>query len=319
MLEKLIHEAGIRRRQYLRPNTRLNIIRHFKLYLCFCMFFGLNTAPLTPTLLCAFIEFLANSYNCPATIRNIVSSVSTVYGWMGWSQAPFRSYLILQMLHALDRTLRYEPRVLYTVTVSDLALLVSSCSILGLNTVMFRAFLTILFYTMVRISSLIPQNSKYFDLTRHTSIADLERTSSGYIFKLKWAKNLQKNSEGFSLPLLFSSNPAVCPVVALDLDYSNYRQPLFQFRQNFTTAVALDIAQANLLLSQLLVANPMLSSKITFHGFRRGAVTSAFDSGSSVLDIGSFGGWKSSALLQYLGKKICQIESGQSTFKTHLN
>ena len=185
---------------------------------------------------------------------------------------------------------------------------------------MFRAFLTILFYTMVRISSLIPQNSKHFDLTRHTSIADLERTSSGYVFKLKWAKNLQKNSEGFSLPLLFSSNPAVCPVVALDhyllnLDYSNSRQPLFQFRQNSTTTVALDIAQANLLLNQLLVANQVLSSKITFHGFRRGAVTSAFDSGSSVLDIGSFGGWKSSALLQYLGKKSARLRVARALSK----
>ena len=210
--------ADARRVQHLRPGTRRNLRNQFRVFSSFCIFYRLNALALTPGLLCAYIEFLLHSFPCPGTVRNYVSAVSTLYAWLGLDMDIFRSCQVMQMWRAMNLTVHYSPKVKHSLSVSELQLLMKACVVLGSNTLIFRAFLSTLCLTMVRVSSLIPYSIGAFDSTRHVTMSDLFRTKSGLTLKIKWAKNVQSLSQGFSVPLQPHIEPDVCPILGLARD-----------------------------------------------------------------------------------------------------
>ena len=46
--------------------------------------------------------------------------------------------------------------------------------VLGRNTLMFKAFLSLLFFSMVRVSTFLPDSGCNFDHTRHLTFSDIE-------------------------------------------------------------------------------------------------------------------------------------------------
>ena len=74
------------------------------------MAFSLDDLNITPQLFCGFIEFLLDHYASPDTVKNVISSISTVFSWLGVSQFIFKSQPVKFMIKALDKTVRYFPK-----------------------------------------------------------------------------------------------------------------------------------------------------------------------------------------------------------------
>ena len=53
----LVKATKARRKLYLRPGTRNNIVNYMRTFLYFCFHYNLEDNPVTPALLCMFIEF----------------------------------------------------------------------------------------------------------------------------------------------------------------------------------------------------------------------------------------------------------------------
>ena len=311
-IQSLINKAGIRRKAYLRPGSRLNILRHFKIFLYFCAHYKLHDACLSADILCAFIEFLVPCYKSPATIKNVISSISTVFSWLERDRAAFRHVKLARMFRALDNTLRYFPRKPYVLTLIDLHLLSAGAGVLRENAVMFRCFMLLLFFTMVRISSLLPRSAGAFDPTSNLNLGDKAFTSEGLSVAIKWSKSHQSASSAFRLPIKYNACTDICPVRAVH-NYLRSRPggirpgPFFWYHSAGGVDLPLTITVANSLLRLVLHSEPRLSGRISFHTFRRGACTAAFSSGAPVSDLRLFGGWRSDSIFDYLHTEPARV------------
>ena len=224
--------ANRRRMKYLRPGSKKNLLVHIRSFLSFCIFYRKPDDSLDVNMLCAYVEFLLNSFSSPSTVRNYISSLATFQSWRGLSTEFFNSLQVSQLWRAIDLTVRHFPRQVHILSVAQFKVLLQHAALLGTNHRLFKAFLTLLFFSMVRVSTLIPYVSTKFDQSRHMCVNDLQRTDFGYLVNIKWAKNLQNPKSAYILPILKNSDTELCPVKALDsylatLDNSTVNKPLF--------------------------------------------------------------------------------------------
>ena len=131
------------------------------------------------------------SFGSPDTARNYVSGLSTFYSWIGRDLVAFRAPMVSQMLKAVQLTIRPPLKVQYVLDLATLKQLLFHAKILGANAAVFRALLTLLFFTMVRISTFLPQLETGFDFTRNLTKADVVLHTDFLLFRVKWAKNVQ--------------------------------------------------------------------------------------------------------------------------------
>ena len=304
--------AAARRANSLRPGTKKNLLNYFRVFLSFCLYYRLDPLALTPCTVCAYIEFLLNYFKCPGTVRNYISGVTTFYAWLGKDTGIFYNFQVNQMLRAMDLTLRYTPAEKHILTIPELHQLVQACKLLGCNCAMFRSFLSLLFFSMLRVSSLLPYVASSFDPTRHPLLNDVQFTQRGLRLRLKWAKNLQASKDALFVPIFKHTIQGICPVLALQTYFATLRgtlsdRPLFLVTTPKGSVTFLTISRANLWLRLLISNTALAGQKVGFHSFRRGACNSAFNKGAPISDIKVFGCWKSDAMLGYLHQAPAQL------------
>ena len=297
--------ADTRRMHHLRPGTRKNLLNQFRVFLSVCIFYRLNALALTPSLLCAYIEFLLHSYPCRGTVKNYVSALTTLYTWLGLDIAIFKNFQVKQMWRAIDLTVRYTPRMKHSLSVAELRCLMAACVVLGPSNLLFRAFLSILYFTMVRVSSLLPYTIGCFDVTRHVNMSDVVRTQTDLSIRIKWAKNSQNSPGGVLVPLQSHCDPAVCPILNLNsylhsCDSQNMFAPLFHHKSRGGSLVPFTVRLARQWLRLVQRHSVLAGTNLGFHAFRRGACDTAFARGAPIADIKIFGNWSSDAVLNYL-------------------
>lgn len=72
-------------------------------YLAFCLRLNLDPYRATYADLCAFIEYLAENYNCPATIRNKFSHIRMHLTLVGVVESEVSHPRVYRVLDACDR------------------------------------------------------------------------------------------------------------------------------------------------------------------------------------------------------------------------
>ena len=309
-LQVLLIKAGKRRTSYLRPNSKKNLITQFKAFLIFCKYYGVNDSCLSADLICAYVEFLLNSFACPATVKNYISGLSTFQLWRGLPITAFKSFKLDQMWRSIALNIRYIPRGIFVLTSSHVKMLVMHSQGLGENFWAFKALISILFFAMVRISSCIPALGQEFDHSRHITGGDIRPTEFGFAVYIKWAKNLQQAGKGYWIPILKNSDPLICPVTALR-EYISRRGVVASsgpfFRSVSHHLHTLRIPEAYEWLRTVVRNSPLAAKRITFYSFRKGSCTAAFQNGASLADIRFFGAWSSDAVLTYLKKYPARV------------
>ena len=161
---------------------------------------------------------------------------------------------------------------------------------------------------MTRISTFVPGSEYPFDSTRNLTVGDVQVTNFGLNIIIKWAKNVQQLSNAFVIPIYRCSNSVKCPVLAF-LDYMHFRgpgklnAPLYLVKKtNLAQHVPLTIYVANRWLRLVLNNSPLCAKQFSFHSFRRGACTTAFESAAPIEDNKYSGNWRSDSFLAYLSE-----------------
>ena len=166
-LAGLIRKSNKRRWHHLRPGSRINIFIHVRAYISFCSLFAVTDFPVFQPVLAAYIEFLLLSFRAPGSVKSYISGLATFHNWMGWDTSVFHSAQLKLTWKAIDLTVRHAPCCSFALDTADLAILMSSCSILGSKTLLVRSLLSLLYFSMVRISTFLPATHSAFDRTRH--------------------------------------------------------------------------------------------------------------------------------------------------------
>ena len=293
----------------MRPGTRANQDSHVLLYIAFSIYFRLRDFPTTPRVLQLFAEFLLRTFRAAKSVTNTLSSVKTFHRLLGLSVEAFGDYRMELYVRALRPTVRHvthqapplSPRVL-----QQLCVLARS---MGPNGATFAALLSVAFFSMARLSSLLPESHRDFDVSRLPTRGDVLFGNGVVSLRLKWGKNFQEASQGFWVPLCASALGAACPVrrlrelLALQ-PAAPVTSPLFIYRkgrrQDAQSARSFTKRLARLWLAEFLTALRLGDKGFTFHSFRRGACSLAFEGGADLQDIKALGGWKSAAVMDYV-------------------
>ena len=263
-----------------------------------------------PDTLVCFGEFLLRSFRASKSVLNALASVKRLHLDAGLHTGAFEAPELMRWRRALLLTNRHVPTGAPPFPVRLLRETCERVARLGQKGEVFAALLSVMFYAMVRVSSLLPASSQGFDSTRLPMVGDVVLRSDGTaLLRVKWAKNAQQASAGFTVPLLPVKGTAACPVAnlrrLLALQPAASRgQPLFAFPRvvgQGKSYKGFTISLARVWFATVLRAagHTVGSGGYSLHSLRRGACSLAFRNGAQEADLQALGGWRSGAVRCY--------------------
>ena len=305
-MSRLRRAAQRRRLAAFRPGTQGNRWSHALLYIAFCIYFRISDFPTALGVLFIYGEFLARSYTAARSVTNALSSLRTFHLIFGFSTASFDNFQFNLWRRALPLTLRTAPRPAPALPIMVLERLCSEAARWGERGQTFAALLSTAFFSLARLSSLVPAERGPVDASRVPLLSDLVVRSDRANLRLKWGKAAQEPGQEFWVPLLPVEGAQACPLALLRALAARAAgkplgAPLFSFSRNEGTPglVFFTLATARKFLAQLLQRIGFHNQGFTFHSLRRGGCTLAFSSGAELTDLQLLGGWRSRAIDAY--------------------
>ena len=274
-----------------------------RLFLAFTFHFALHDFPASPSNLILFAQFLARQFRSPASVINTVYALKTVHSRLGFSTAAFSHFQVRSFLKALQSSYRHFPVKKLPLSLPLLHRIVSVSSLPPSLAPLFLALLTLLFHTLLRLSSVLPASQNLFDPTRHLTLGDLFPYRGGFAVLVKWTKSRQLAHQAYVVPLGRVVGSSLCPVLALRKLVDSYassqpHQPLFSLPGSPFSPLSAPVARS--WLRQALAAADLDPTLYSFHSLRRGGAAAAHAAGHPLQDVQCQGGWASSAVLSYL-------------------
>ena len=300
---------GATRRQRLAfaKGTVANHAAHLKLFLSFVIYFGLPAFPASISTLRLFLEYLTLNYTSVKAVINVFSSLRFHHERLGYSIENFQNLQVRMAIRSLRFTMRTHPAPAQAFPRELLAPLARAAGVLGKWGPPFQALVVFAFFTFARLSSLVPVGAAKFDPTRWPTLGDLNTEGEGATLRLAYSKTQQQADGGFLVPMRASSF-SPCPVglaqgllrraTRLRLPLS---APLFAAWEEGASHSLISISQAAARghLKTCLRVLGLPPGAYSFHSFRRGGCSFAFEQGALESDLARHGGWRSEAIREY--------------------
>ena len=214
--DKLREAAARRVGQAFRPGTQANQRSHILLFLAFTLHFGLQAFPAAAKTLLCFGEFLLRTYRAPGSVKNVLASARGFHLLRGFSTLGCDDTRLALFKRALPLTVRHTPAPAPPVTLALLERLCEKALQCGKLGLVFATFLSVLFFSVARASSLLPGTGARLDKTRCPTWGDVRAGWEGLLLQLKWGKNRQSLAEAFWIPLGALRGSRACPVSNLE-------------------------------------------------------------------------------------------------------
>ena len=293
---------------------------HYKLFLAFCQHYHLQDLPAEVDTLILFLEFLLRSFRTHKAATNALASIKHLHNALGLSTSAFDEFRLKLTLRALPLTVRHVPRPAPPCTLPVLLTLTRTLDHLGPRGFIFKTLCLVAFYSLARLSSLLPPTHP-FDHTRYPTMEDVAPGEGGMILRIKFAKTVQDAKDSYSVPILLAQDPRVCPVRALRClralfhaapsSAPLFRWPVSESPRALAVAPALTAPTARRWLSFALGEAGLQPGAFTFHSFRRGGCTLAAERGASLHELQSLGHWRSDAVLSYFPAMPAQLRAAR--------
>ena len=173
----------------IRPHTKAQYIRQFRLFLAYAVSRGLfKFDHLTTVLL--FTEFLVANAISHKVILNYISALKFMFARYKWDLSTFQTSIFTQLLRGIKLSLPNHPAPKGTLDLSELRHIAYLCGYFDNSQVYKSAFL-LAFYAFLRISNVAPPFQRGFDPSKHLLREDVKVAYPGMHIRLKWAKNIQ--------------------------------------------------------------------------------------------------------------------------------
>ena len=304
--EILRKRAQVRQTQAFAPGTAANHTSHLRLFLSFTAFFDLQPFPASLPTLLTFVEFLAGAYSSPKAVTNVLASVRFFHERGGHAFDNFRHVQLRLATRSLPFTMRTHVRRAPPFPFPLLQPLSEAGAFFGPWALAFRALILFAFFTFARLGSLVPVGARGFDHSRFPTVGDLCLSGTGASLWIKYSKTRQGADGGFWVPLEGSVD-GPCPVRCAKELLVRARgknlpsaTPLFAaFLPSHAGGLSLSQSQARGFLAKALGFLGLPPNAFSFHSFRRGGCSLAFERGASEGDLALHGDWRSAAIRAY--------------------
>ena len=166
----------------------------------------------------------------------------------------------------------------------------------------------------------MPHSIKTFDVSRHLCRGDIFFSQTSATILIKWSKTIQNRQEIKTIVVPSLQNSPICPVQAVQKMLALYpghdNAPMFQIPGDSILIPLTDSKARKHLknLSLLLQITPTL----TFHMFRKGGTTWAFNHGVSIENIMQHGTWSSQAVWRYIKSVLTASSPVSRSLQHHL-
>ena len=166
----------------------------------------------------------------------------------------------------------------------------------------FSSLYLLAFFSFLRISNILPHSTTSFDKTRQLARGDVIIQSQGAVVLVKWSKTIQNRKDIATVSIPALGDSALCPITALrtmkEKIPASANDPLFLIpRLKGLVPLTDSVARKHLKdVCRLL----KIQNSVTFHDFRRGGASLAFQNGVSLEQIMKHGTWRSDAVWSYL-------------------
>ena len=304
-------EAAAARRtgNAFRPGTLANHRSHVLLYAAFALYFKLPDFPATAKSLVLFGEFLLRAFRAPKSVTNALASIRAFHLDGGLATGAFLTRQLSLFRRSLPITLRHVPARAPPLPFAVLEQLCGAARGRGEEGLVFATLLSVTFFAMVRLSSVVPASRSTYDFSRFPSFADIEAGTDGVRLRIKWGKCQQASGHDYMVPLRPLAASPACPVALLSrLTFSATgipaSTPLFSLPRRvrgtargtrfFTTG------GARRWLASVLRQVGAQGCGYTFHSLRRGACSRAYERGAHLADLQFMGGWKGNSVELYV-------------------
>ena len=277
------------------------------------MFYDLLPFPASVDTLLCFIEFLTLSYRAPKAVSNVVASIRFHHERLGHGDGQFSHIRVRLALRSLAFTMRNHVSPAPPLPFRLLAPLVGAARILGDWDLPFGTLAVFAFFTFARLSSLVPPRTGVFDPSRWPTLGDLRVTEGMATLVIRYSKTRQTADGGFVVPLR-ASQAQPCPVALAAALLVRARSlglppsaPLFSSRGAGRRApISLTQGQARRFLKLTLRAAGVAPDAFSFHSFRRGGCSLAFERGAAEPDLALQGDWRSAAVRSYYPARLAR-------------
>ena len=292
--QALASAANLRLWQAFRPSTMTSYMRMFKDFLAFLYLVTASVQKVSVSTVLSFMEYLVQVGCSVSNVTNYVTALSSMCIIFGCDTVSVRDNRIQLFIKAITINRPLDPILYLPIDEFLLSRIITTCEKLPYP-VLFKALYSLCFFSFLRLSNILPHSAARFDSGRHLCRADIVFSDKGAVIIVKWSKTLQnrRNIATINIPCLNSSQ--LCPDSALkamlDLVVSGKNDPLFLYSKVGKSTILTDsVARKHLKdVSRAL----QLARGLTFHDFRRGGATWAFNHGASIQDIQQQGTWSS--------------------------
>ena len=277
-------------------------------FLHFCVSTGFNPVPVTQSLLCMYVSFLADQKLKHSTIKVYLSAVRNLQIAAGHSD-PFAGAAMPQLDQVMKGIKRVEAekgsqkRERLPITPAILLKLREAWSgkMADFDTKMIWAACCLAFFAFLRAGEMTVPGDDSYDPSVHLSISDIsvdnQKNPSIMCIKIKQSKT-DPFRRGINL-FVGKTDSTLCPISAM-LSYLCARGmvagPLFRFKDG----KVLTRPRFVIAVREGLVKVGIDASKYCGHSFRIGAATTAAKKGVEDSLIKTLGRWESLAYLQYV-------------------
>ena len=258
------------------------------------------SAPTTPHVL-AYIQYVRRRMKSPASIRNVIGSLSTAFKRMGLDHGVFSSFQVNMALKSLEVNSRYISTPKLPITHQELDSVILAMRAQDDDPAVICA-IAFAFTGLLRQSNIAPRTEREFDSTRHLTRGDIKRVKGGIEVKVKWTKTIQKAQDATSIVLPPIPGREFCPISALDAMLKSAPRaashaPLFVTR----AGRILPLGFLKRAWQRAIKAVGLPAHRLSLHSLRSGGATAAWGSGTvSELDLMRHGTWASTAWKGYV-------------------
>lgn len=277
------------------PGTAANRLTQAKAYVKFAVYYRVPVLYPSITHLCMYAQFLRNSYDAPATMRNYISGAKSWIGQHGGNITAFSAPEFLQLTQGFIKRSQHVPSraqpllwhhvrhvIDFMNSVPNVPLAAKPCLLIG-------------FHTFLRASNLLSPSTGVWG-GPHTLLAKHLRLSDAGLHITVLTTKTKSNPTPLSTIIPWHNDPVYCPAQAW-LRYVTARRPC-PVGPAFVTDDHRPLTSKHIvgLMRIALQDYPgIIVDKVTLHSLRRGAAQDAKLAGIPVERIMERGMWRSRA------------------------
>ena len=194
----------------------------FRLFLAFCSFIHCTLSKISPIIILAYLEFLTENNLSHASIVNHLSALQASFALYNINLSPFQDPRIKYYQKALALHKPFKVTLKKIVDVHTLNLIIQACDTTYMGQV-YKAFYLVAFFSLLRISNLVPHSIKSFSPLQQLAQGDIIFAPPVLHMLIKWSKTLQNRNQIkiIKLPSL-GSNP-LCQLWPLTFSLSSHQ------------------------------------------------------------------------------------------------